>query len=79
MVIPQTLAEQKHHSRSKKTENAWSKAKITSTQSLSTIVLAEEFTQRQTWWKERNLLYKYFYILAKVELKHSPQSQDFDH
>lgn len=78
MVIPYNLAKQKRPWERKKTVNAWDKDKMISTQSFSTIVFANEFTQRHGG-RKGTFYTNIFIYLAKTELKHSPQNQDFYH
>lgn len=61
-----------------KMANAWGKDQMISTLPLSTIALANEFIQRHGG-RKGNFYKSIFYMLAKIELKHSPQSQDFNH
>lgn len=49
-----------------------------SLQPLSTIALANEFIQRHGG-KKGNFYTSIFYMLSKIEVKHSPQTQDFNY
>lgn len=61
-----------------KTANAWGKDQMISTKPLSATALANEFIQRHGG-RKGNFYTSIFYMLAKIERKHSPQSQDFNH